>query len=378
MDQFDVLIIGAGVVGLAVCAELSGKDGGSAILLVERHEKFGQETSSRNSEVIHSGIYYPAGSLKAMLCAEGNKKLYDFCEAWDVPHKRLGKLIVARDDAEVGILESLMARGRENMVDGLEFLDKSQVCKMEPCVSAKAAIFSPSTGIVDSHALMARLESIARKNGAFIAYGYEVVKIEKAEGFYTVTCRTPDGNEETVACRFLVNCAGLGSDRVASMPGIDIDRAGYRLHPCKGEYFSISGPKANLVERLVYPPPLEHLKGLGIHVTKSLDGRIRLGPSAFYVDEIEYSVNPDNAAAFYNAAKTYLPFIELDDLSPDMSGIRPKLQRPGDDFRDFVIRHEADRGLPGVINLLGIESPGLTSCLSIAEMVGNIIWQMQS
>ncbi|MCL6477409.1 MAG: NAD(P)/FAD-dependent oxidoreductase [Peptococcaceae bacterium] len=373
MDQVDILIIGAGVVGLAVAAELSGRLGGRSVILVERHGKFGRETSSRNSEVIHAGIYYPAGSLKAKLCVEGNPRLYGFCREWDVPHRRLGKLIVARNDGEIPALESILAQGRENGVSDLEILDRDQIARLEPRVRAAAAVLSPSTGIIDSHRLMARLEWIALKQGAIIAYHHAVVGIEPGSHRHRVLYRDPGGRTESVLCRWLVNCAGLNADRVVSWLGIDVDREGYRIFPCKGEYFAVSNAKAGQVSHLIYPPPLKELKGLGIHATKTLDGRLRLGPSAFYVDSLDYDVDAEHAREFFNAAITYLPFLECSDLQPDMAGIRPKLQAPGAPFRDFIVRHEADRGLDGVINLAGIESPGLTSCLSLAGMVGDLV-----
>ncbi|MDP4092250.1 MAG: NAD(P)/FAD-dependent oxidoreductase [Bacillota bacterium] len=373
MEQIDILIIGGGVVGLAVCEKLSLTHKDSTIILMERHDKFGEETSSRNSEVIHSGIYYPAESLKTKLCVRGNKMLYDFCSKWDIPHKRLGKLIIARNSEEVPVIEAFMQQGLKNDVTDLELLNAEQVQKLEPNISAAAAIFSPSTGIVDSHKFMARLESISVDNGAMPAYGHEVTAIAKTGDMYRVAYKTPEGTEDELECSWVINCAGLGSDKIAAMEGIDIDKAGYSLHPCKGDYFSITGSKSALVTRLVYPPPLKNLKGLGVHITKSLDGRIRLGPDAAYVDNINYDVNPDKLDEFYTAVKDYIPFINKDDLSPDMAGIRPKLQGPGDAFRDFIIHHEEDKGLKGIINLIGIESPGLTSSLSIAEMVAEMI-----
>jgi L-2-hydroxyglutarate oxidase LhgO len=237
---------------------------------------------------------------------------------------------------------------------------------MEPNIKAAAAILSPSTGIVDSHRLMACLESIARKGMAMLAYGHEVTGFEPAGDGYVIDFRGPDGGMNRLKTRHVINAAGLGADKIAAMMGIDIDQEGYRIYPCKGEYFGVNASRSGMVSHLVYPPPLKDLKGLGIHVTKSLDGNIRLGPNAFYVSEIDYDVEPEHKDAFYQAAKKYLPFLERSDISPDMAGIRPKLQGPGDAVKDFLIRHEAGRGLPGVLNLVGIESPGLTSCLSIA------------
>ncbi|TGE33297.1 NAD(P)/FAD-dependent oxidoreductase [Desulfosporosinus sp. Sb-LF] len=369
MEKIDVLIIGAGVVGLAVAAELSKQFKDKSLVLLEQHSKFGQETSSRNSEVIHSGIYYPTGSLKAKLCVEGNQRLYQFCREWEIPHKRIGKLIIARNETEIPALESILAQGRKNGVSDLEILDRDQITKLEPNIRADAAILSPSTGIIDSHKLMLRLEWLALERGAIIAYNHEVMKVDSKGNEYYVTYRNPTGQLESIHCSWLINCAGLNSDRIVSSLGINIDEIGYRIYPCKGEYFSVTNTKSSLVSRLIYPPPLKELKGLGIHATKTLDGRLRFGPNAFYVETLEYNVNENHAQEFYNAANTYMPFLNPSDLHPDMAGIRPKIQAPGDPFRDFIVCHEVEHGFEGLINLVGIESPGLTSSLALAEIV---------
>ncbi len=373
MKQVDIAIIGAGVVGLAVASELSGKFEDKSIVLVERHNKFGQETSSRNSEVIHGGIYYPTGSLKAKLCVDGNKRLYRFCEEWDIPHNRLGKLIIARTEEEIPVLESILIKGLDNKVFDLELLNADQARKLEPHIKAVAAVLSPSTGIIDSHSLMSRLEWLARQQGTMFAYNHEVTMVEYGSNGYQVTYRGPDGRKDKILCKWLINCAGLGADKIPSWLGMDIDQAAYRIYPCKGEYFGVSNAKSSLVSRLVYPPPLKELKGLGIHATKTLDGRLRFGPNAFYVDNLDYSVDEGHALEFYNSIKTYLPFVDFADLHPDMAGIRPKIQGPGDPVQDFAVKHEVDCGFEGLINLIGIESPGLTSSLSLASMVGDLV-----
>lgn len=373
MEKVDVLIIGAGVVGLAVAAELSKQFEDKSLVLLERHSKFGQETSSRNSEVIHSGIYYPTGSLKAKLCVEGNQDLYPFCEKWEIPHKRLGKLIIARNEEELQALDSILVQGQKNGVNDLELLNQDQITQLEPNISAIAAILSPSTGIIDSHQLMLRLEWLALEQGAIIAYNHDVIRVElKPDGYY-VTYRNPAGQLESIHCRWLINCAGLNSDQIFSFLGINLDQIGYRIYPCKGEYFSVSNTQSALVSRLIYPPPLKNLKGLGIHATKTLDGRLRFGPNAFYVETLDYDVNKDHAHEFYKAIKTYMPFLNYTDLQPDMAGIRPKIQGPNDPFRDFIVCHEVDRGFEGLINLIGIESPGLTSSLALAKLVKSFI-----
>lgn len=374
MDKTDVLIIGAGVIGLAVAAELSRQlDKKADIVLMEQYHTYGQETSGRNSEVIHAGIYYPAGSLKAALCVEGKELLYHFCRQWNVAYAQTGKIIVARQREETAQLESLLQRARENGVDDLVLLEKSDLSRLEPNVRAEAGLLSPSTGIVDSHGLMQRLEQLAWQQGVFIAYCHTVTGIERLSDGFKVFFSNPDGSHDSICCEWLINSAGLSSSRVAQWAGVDTGKAGYTLFPCKGEYFSLPYGQGQLVSRLIYPPHLEELQGLGIHLTKALDGRARLGPNAIYVKEIDYNVNPEHAAEFYHGARTYLPFLQEEDLVPEMAGIRPKLQGPADSFRDFVIADEEKRGIKGLLSLVGIESPGLTCCLSIARMAARLV-----
>ena len=373
-EKVDVIIIGAGVIGLAAAAEISARQPGLSVVIMDKNEGFGLETSSRNSEVIHAGIYYPAGSLKARLCVEGKELLYRFCEEWAVPHNRCGKLIVAATPDEEASLNGLKESAAANGVVDLEELDRKQVNRLEPHVRATRALLSPSTGIINSHRLMACLEHVALQNGALPAYCHLVTSLESLpEGGYRVSFENPDGSSDSLACTYLVNCAGLQADRVAALAGIDTAAAGYRQHFCKGEYFSLPQSRANLVKRLVYPPPLHGLAGLGIHATITMDGRLRLGPNTVYVEEEDYRVDPAHGEDFYRAVKSFLPFVGPEDPEPEMAGIRPKLSGPGEDVRDFVIREETGRGLPGLINLVGIESPGLTSCLSIARLVNRLI-----
>lgn len=377
MERVDFLIIGAGVIGLAVAAELALKHRGRSLIVLERREKFGQETSSRNSEVIHAGIYYPPGTLKASLCVEGNQMLYRFCKEWSIPHRRIGKLIVGVSLEEIPTLETLLKRGIQNGLEDLQLLDRSQIAKMEPHIKALKAIFSPSTGIVDTHKLMARLEHLAIQRGALIAYCHRVTNIEHMGNYdYRVYFNNPDGSKDSLRCSWVINCAGLEADRVASWIGLDLEENNYKIFPCKGEYFSVTNEKAKLISHLIYPSPLEELKGLGIHVTKTLDNRVRLGPNAIYIygeDRYDYRVDPGHIGQFYEAVKKFLPFLEYGDLTPEMAGIRPKLQGPGDPFRDFVISHEEKKGFKGVINLIGIESPGLTCSLAIARHVSRLV-----
>jgi L-2-hydroxyglutarate oxidase LhgO len=367
--QADAVVIGAGAVGLSVAYSLSSKK--KNIIVIEKHPAFGQETSSHNSEVIHSGIYYPKGSLKARLCVEGRSLLYQFCEKYGINSRRTGKLIIAADDKEAAQLEKLFSVGKANGVSDIRLLSKESTAKLEPNIRAVAAIHSPSTGIFDSHQFMKCLESLSKDNGVIFAYNCEVVGISKDNGFYDLAVRDADGEKISVKSNVVVNSAGLYSDTIAQMVGIDIEDNKYKLYYCKGEYFRVRSAKAKLVNMLVYPPPEKD--SLGVHTVMDLQGEMKLGPNAFYVDEVDYDVNPQHRDEFSVAAKTYFPFIESEDLSPDIAGIRPKLQAPGEDERDFVISDEKNKGFEGFINLIGIESPGLTSSLSIAKYVAGMI-----
>ena len=369
-DRIDITIIGAGVVGLAIAAQVATS--GRSVYVLEKDETFGRETSSRNSGVIHAGIYYPAGTLKARLCVEGNRMLYELCGRCGIPHRQSGKLIVATTDEEVDQLHALMAKGLRNGAEGLMMISRRQLKALEPDVEGVAALLSPSTGIVDAHALMRYYLSKAQDENTHIAFNAEVVGVERRNDSYEVSVKDISGRF-SIASRIVVNCAGLQSDRVAAIVGIDVDRAGYRLHYCKGEYFSVGGGKAKRIKHLIYPVPLPRLTGVGSHATLDMEGRMLLGPSAEYVDSIDYAIDDRNERMFYDGVRAFLPFIEYDDLAPEMAGVRPKLQGPKDDIRDFVIREESDRGLPGLINLIGIESPGLTASPAIASYVGGMV-----
>jgi len=367
----DITIIGAGVVGLAIAAQLAHRD--RVVYVLEKNERFGQETSSRHSGVIHSGIYYPYDSLKAKLCVEGNHLLYELCRKHDIGYQKLGKLIVATSDEETGQLQELKAKGQRNGAEGLRMILRSELKKLEPNVEGVAALLSPSTGIIDSHALMEHFAARAKDSGAEIAHRKKVTGIEKVSDGYKVAVEENDKGKFSFTTRILINCAGLYCDKIAELAGIDIGGAGYRLHYCKGEYFTVGNGKNKLVKRLIYPVPLPKDAGLGVHITLDLEGRMRLGPSVEYVDSIDYSVDAWHKQAFYDAARKMLPFIEYEDLEPESAGVRPKLQGPGEDVRDFVIRDESDKGLPGLINLIGIESPGLTSSPAIARYVARLV-----
>lgn len=369
MERADITIVGAGIVGLAVARELSG--GHKNIFVIERHDSFGQETSSRSSEVIHAGIYYPKNSLKAKTCVEGNRLIYEFSATHKIPHKRIGKLIVALDDSEMKELEALYKMGVDNGVRDLKLIFKDEMRKLEPRIRAEAAIYSPSTGIVDSHDLMKSLASEFKASGGEIAYDTELKGVDKTKDGFELAVKGQGSEEFRFSTRILVNSAGLDSSNVARMAGIG--KGEYRLKYCKGDYFRVSNKKAKMIRRLVYPVPKKDRGGLGIHATLDLGGGLRLGPDDEYVERIDYNVDERKKSVFFNSAVKFLPFIELADLAPDISGIRPKLQGPSEDFKDYIIKEEAESGLDGFINLIGIESPGLTSALSIAKMVKAMI-----
>ena len=366
--EIDVAIIGAGVIGLATAREIAQEKKG--VFVFEKNRTFGLETSSRNSEVIHAGIYYPEDSLKAKLCVEGKSLLYKLCDKHNIAYKKTGKIIVAADENEISWLEELYEQGRKNGVDDLVLLSRTELKKLEPNIEARAGLLSPSSGILDSYTLLKFLYSQAREKGARFVFDTEVIGIERAGAKYKVQIKDRDGISAFVA-HVVVNCAGLNSDKIAQLAGIDIAKAGYKLHYCKGEYFSLSSKYRNLVVRLIYPVPEQ--AGHGIHVTVGLDGRVRLGPNARYVEAIDYEVDGTQKEAFYNSVKRFLPHIELEDLDPESAGIRPKLQGPDEAFRDFVIAREEKASLPSLINLIGIESPGLTASPAIARYVGRMV-----
>lgn len=368
MEKVDIAIIGAGVVGLSIAHELSKSH--SNIYIIEKHDSFGRETSSRNSEVIHSGIYYPKGSFKTKTCIEGRRLLYEFCSENNIPHKKIGKLIVAINNQETKELDELFKHGLNNGLEDLKRLSKDELKKLEPNVNAEAAIYSPSTGILDTHAFMKKLSDKFEGCAGSIAYGCELVGIEKTKQGFVLAVKDKE-EEFKFLSRVLINCAGLSSDKISAMAGLDNPE--YKLKYCKGDYFRVSSSKSKLIARLVYPVPKKDRAGLGIHATVDMAGQLRLGPDDEYVNDINYDVDPRKAKAFYESTRQFLPFIELQDISPDMAGMRPKLQGKGEGVRDFIIKDESENDLPGFINLIGIESPGLTAALSIAKIVAGFI-----
>jgi L-2-hydroxyglutarate oxidase LhgO len=355
----DITVIGAGVIGLSIAAELA--DGRSNIYIIEKEASHGRGISSRNSEVVHAGIYYPAGSLKGRLCVEGRVLLYDLCCQHNIPHKKVGKLIIAMTENEMGQIEQLMQKALQNGVSSVSLLGQQQILEMEPHIKAFGGLFSPDTGIISAHGLMDYYLHKAKEAGAEIACGTEVMSIAQEQGGFVIGTVNGQGERFDFTSERVVNAAGLHSDVIARMIGKE-----YSHHYCKGDYFSIANVKRGIVNRLVYPVPEKNYVGLGVHLTLDLGGRMKLGPDATYISRVEdYKVNAEKGDQFYESAVKFLPFIRREDVVPDMSGIRPKLQGPGEEFRDFVISED----LPGFINLIGIESPGLTAAPAIARYV---------
>ncbi len=367
--ELDVAVIGAGAVGLAVAAALAA--GGRSVAILEHEAGVARGTTSRNSQVIHAGLYYPEGSWKARLCVAGRERLYERCARLGVPHRQVGKLVVATAPEEIAVLERIRALGTANGAPGLELLDGDGVQRLEPAVRAVAGLLSPATGIVDAHALSLSWLAEAEAHGAALALRHEVVSIGYDGQSWQVGAIEPGGGHAMLSCAAVVNAAGLASDRIAALAGIDIDARGWRQHPCKGDWFAVAPGAPLRVHRLVYPVP--HGAGLGVHVTLDLGGRLRLGPDAEYVDAIRYDVDPRKADAFAAAAGRYLPGLRAEWLTPDQAGIRPKLAGPGEAFRDFVIDEGSAQGKPGLVNLIGIESPGLTAAPAIAERVVELL-----
>jgi L-2-hydroxyglutarate oxidase LhgO len=367
--EVEVAVVGAGAVGLACAARLARA--GRSVIVIERNRGAGEETSARNSGVVHAGLYYAPGSLKALTCVEGRQRLYARCERERLPVLRCGKLVVASDDAERATLEALYDRGVLNGAGALRMLDAAEVSALEPRVRAVAGLWSPESGVVDAHALVYSYKREAAAFGAALALGTRVDAIEAVPAGLRVHTVSGDGERSTLEAAFVVNAAGLGADTVAEAARLDVDALGYRQHPCKGDYFALAPRLRGLVGRLVYPVPAQ--AGLGIHITLDLSGALRAGPDAEYVARPHYDVSPSKAAVFGAALRRYLPEVRDEDLRPDYAGVRPKLQAEGTPPRDFVIEEASRHGAPGLVNLLGIESPGLTASEAIAERVAALI-----
>ncbi len=364
MDKVDCIVIGAGVVGLAVARALALK--GREVMVLEAANAIGTGTSSRNSEVIHAGIYYPQGSLKAQLCVQGKQMLYDYCAQRGIGHSRCGKLIVATSESQVAQLQGIIAKAAANGVHDLVLLSREQALAMEPQLACVAAVHSPSTGIVDSHAYMLSLQGDIENTGGFIVLNTAVDQIIRAQAAIEVIAA--DGT--ALAANSVINAAGLNAPQVASrIKGLDACYVPPTFW-AKGNYFTLSGKSP--FNRLIYPVP--EAAGLGVHLTIDLGGQAKFGPDVEWVDsQDDLLVDPSRGDAFYAEVRKYWPGLKDGALQAGYAGIRPKLQGPGAAARDFVIQGKPTHGVAGLVNLFGIESPGLTSSLAIGEVVSQML-----
>jgi len=366
-DAVDCAVIGAGVIGLAVARALALA--GREVVVLEAAESIGTGISSRNSEVIHAGIYYPKGSLKARFCVQGRKLLYRYCADHGIEHRRCGKFIVAATEEEIPALDDLRARGEANGVEDLEMLDRGTIERLEPALKAAAVLHSPVTGILDSHAYMLSLQGDAEAAGTMFAYHSPVQGGRIGDDHIVLDV---GGNEPMdLACHKVVNAAGLGAQNVAKalagLPATTIPRQ----HLAKGNYFHLTGKPP--FSRLVYPVPAPHSASLGVHYTLDLGGQAKFGPDVEWTDTINFDVDPSRGDSFYAAIRRYWPGLPDGTLQPGYAGVRPKLQARGEPVADFVIHGPEVHGIPGLINLYGIESPGLTSSLAIAGAVAGML-----
>ncbi|MDP4022635.1 NAD(P)/FAD-dependent oxidoreductase [Methylobacterium sp. NEAU 140] len=360
----DVLVVGAGVVGLAIGRSLALR--GHAVVVAETEGAFGTGVSSRSSEVIHAGMYYPTGSLRARHCVDGARRLYNLCESHGVPHRACGKLIVAADEAEADKIAAIRAQGEANGVRGLELLDGAAARRLEPNLACALALHSPRTGIVDSHALMLALLGEIEDQGGALALRSPVEALSRRDGQWQA--RLGGAEPGAIAFDAVVNAAGFGAPGLAARTEDYPAERVPRLHLARGNYFGCTGKPA--FSRLIYPAPRID-GGLGIHLTLDLNGRTRFGPDVEWVEAPDYRVDSGRAEAFYGAIRRYWPALPDGALYPDYAGLRPKLTGPGEPAADFRVEGPAEHGLPGLVHLFGIESPGLTSSLSLAEDVAD-------
>lgn len=366
-DSVEIVVVGAGVVGLAIAKCLA--ESGCEVLVLEKEKWIGSETSARNSEVIHAGLYYPPDSKKAALCIEGKEALYSYCAERGIPHRRCGKLIVAADDDEISSLQKIRTNGIASGVDDLVMIDADAAKALEPNLECVAALHSPSTGIVDSHQYMLALEGDIGAAGGMIALQTMFLGGRQSAQGFTVEAQSGDGTEALLTCRWLVNAAGLHAQTVAgSVENMPSEMIPAR-YLAKGVYFTLSG--AAPFQRLVYPLPTA--ASLGLHYSVDLGGQARFGPDVEWIDTIDYEVDGNRARKFEASIRRYFPALKSGSLHPGYAGIRPKIVPPGAPAGDFLIQGPTTHGLDGLIHLFGIESPGLTSSLAIGRAVAKLL-----
>jgi L-2-hydroxyglutarate oxidase LhgO len=369
----EIAIVGAGVVGLALAAELSRT---RDVVILERHEGIGRENSSHNSGVIHAGIYYPRDWLKTQLCIEGNRLLYAWAVRRRVRHHRVGKVIIAVTDAELPALEALRTAASENGVSGLQILVAGDLARLEPNVVADAGIWSPSTGVIDQMGLMQALLAESEEQGALVALKHTLITAERAGAGFALEVEGPGGAPVSLSCSAFINSSGLAADQVAGLLGYPLDGNGavprLRQRLNKGRYYDIVAPaKSSFLRHLVYPLPERDRSGLGVHVTMDIDGGLHLGPDTEWIDaaaETSFRSDDSRRQAFVEAAQRFLPWLEYSDVAPGQVGYRPKLHDPGEGPADFLIWHDR-----GYVHLGGIESPGMTAALAIARHVSALL-----
>tara|TARA_B100001939_G_scaffold139832_1_gene121080 strand:- start:407 stop:1525 length:1119 start_codon:yes stop_codon:yes gene_type:complete len=368
MDRVDCVVIGGGVVGLAITKKIC--ESGLSCVVVDSTKSYGQGISSRNSEVIHAGIYYPNDSLKAKFCLRGKHLLYEYCKSRNISHHKCGKIIVATSPEDEDKLSDIFNLALANGVNDLSLISKKNLIKLEPLINGYSGLLSPSTGIIDSHEYMTNLLSDIESLGGNFVPNSPVNYITRNNSGYKVSFNN-DKNKYSLNAKFVVNSGGLSAQNIAN----NIEDFPKDLIPdlylCKGTYFSLSGEKP--FTHLVYPVPPKRGDGLGIHSTIDMSGVVKFGPDIEYVDYEDYSVDESKVDEFFEAISNYFPSINKSKLKPDYCGLRPKLQGPKDSPKDFIIQDYSDDGFSGLIQLFGIESPGLTSSLAIAEHVDNLI-----
>jgi L-2-hydroxyglutarate oxidase LhgO len=370
LDKVDCVVIGAGVIGLAIARMLALA--GRECLLLEAENHYGQGISSRNSEVIHAGIYYPQNSLKAQMCVLGKRQLYDYCASHHVEHERCGKIIVACSADETAILTEIESRAKANGVTDLVRLSQGELQAMEPELLGVAGLLSPSTGIVSAHQLMTAFLADFENAGGVLAVNSPVTGIRPLQSHYQIDVGVGVDNQSySLQSNVVINSAGLDAQLVAATLNDLEDRSIPSLFLCKGSYFTLSG--SSPFNHLIYPVPEKNGAGLGVHATLDLGGQVKFGPDVEYINSLDYEVSPDRRGDFYKAIRRYYPALQEDALQPGYSGIRPKLQGPADIAKDFCVQNGIDFGLPNLINLFGIESPGLTSSLAIADYVARLL-----